>query len=267
MRAAALFAYLLLVPLAASCVMAPALPGGPLQGTSLQGELAGAVSYAPGTVTDHFVDGSRRRTRGAGLAGGPMIGRFGGRVGVTDWFEMAGDYSWADSGFELRAGEPEWAPLPYAVSFSHRNGKGSVLGGHEDHREWRVRAELYPRLRTRGTSRTHLITALGASVGDRVQTLGEDPAEFWMIREETRLEGALGLELRNQKGVLAVVTLPYFVLDHGPTYDLEGTSELDLQRVFGVALFLKFGLSFTIHRFTGGHVPEREGSETRGLGE
>jgi hypothetical protein len=88
-----------------------------------------------------------------------------------------------------------------------------------------------------------------------------------MIREEKRLEGALGLELRNKKAVLAVVALPYLVLDHGPTYDLEGRSDLNLERVFGVAVFFKFGLSFTMHRLTGGAHPERARSEKKGLGE
>ncbi len=266
MRAYALLGVLLAASLGTGCVLAPALPGGPMQGTSLQGELSGAVSFAPGTVTDTFVDGTSRRTRGAGYAGGPMVGRFGGRIGVTDWFEMAGDYSWADSGFEVRAGEPEWASLPFAVSFSHRNGKGSIMGGHDDHREWRVRGELYPLLSLENTKRIHLITALGASVGDRVQTLDEDPPDFWMIREEKRLEGALGLELRNKKAALALVALPYWVLDHGPTYDLEGESDLNLERVFGIAVFFKFGLSFTMHRLTGGERPERVGSEKKGLG-
>jgi hypothetical protein len=73
--------------------------------------------------------------------------------------------------------------------------------------------------------------------------------------------------MRNRGIVLAVVALPYFVLDHGPTYDLDGLSALDLDREFGVAGFVKFGLSFTLHRFTGGTLPERRGSERRGLGE
>jgi len=247
--------------------MAAATPGGPLQGTSLQGELLGAISYAPGTVTEQFTNGTTRKTQGAGIAGGPSIGRFGGRVGVTDWFEMAGDYSWADSGLELRGGAPEWTPLPYAVSFSYRTGKGGTLGGHDDHREFLVRGEVYPRLWLSNKSRTHLIASLGASTGDRVQTLYDDPAEFWMMREETRLDGALGVEVRNKVSVLAVVALPYLVLDHGPTYDLDGVSELDLDRVFGFAVFFKFGLSFTLQRFTGGPRPERKGSERKGLGE
>ena len=237
-----------------------------MQGTSLQAEFSGAVSYAPGTVTDHFTDGTSLQTKGEGVAGGPSIGRFGGRVGATDWFEVAGDYSWADAGFEVRAGQPEWTALPYAVSFSHRAGTGAA-GGHEEHREWRLRGELYPRLWLTNSSRTHLIASLGASIGDRVQALENDPAEFWMIREETRLDGALGLEIRNKVSALALVALPYLVLDHGPTYDLEGTSELDLERLFGVAVFFRFGLSFTLHRSTGGVRPERKGSERKGLGE
>ncbi|HEU5077249.1 MAG TPA: hypothetical protein VFU02_23820, partial [Polyangiaceae bacterium] len=104
-------------------------------------------------------------------------------------------------------------------------------------------------------------------VGDRAQTLTDLDDDFWMIREETRLDGAIGVELRNRLAVVAVAALPYFVLDHGPTYDLDGISELELERVFGVAVFFKFGLSFTLHRFTGGLMPERRGSESKGLGE
>lgn len=247
----------------------PALPGGPLQGTSLQGELdVAGLSYETGAVTEYFTDGTSRQTSGEGLTNGASPGRVGGRVGVTDWFDASVDYSFADWGFELRGGQPEWTRLPYAVSFSQRYGiSGGGLSGHDDHFERRVRGEIYPSLWRKQTSRAHLITSLGVSVGDRIQTIDDDPAEFWMLRNETRLDGAFGLETRTRAAVFAVVALPYVVLDHGPTYDLEGAGQLDLERTFGMAVFFKFGMSFTFHRFTGGSVPEREDSERQGLGE
>jgi hypothetical protein len=208
LRYHALMSLLLAGAQGTGCVMAPALPGGPMQGTSLQAEAAAAFSYAPGTVTANASDGTSEQTQGSG---------------------------------------------PTGLSI--------------------YRGELYPRLWTKTSSRGHLITSLGVSVGDRIQSLekdtggGEVDSEFLMIRDETRLEGALGLEIRNGLGLLSVVTLPYAVLDHGPTYNLEGESMLDLERTFGVAVFFKVGLSFTLHRFNGGVLPERRGSELGGLGE
>ena len=267
MRIYAPLGILLAAPLATGCVMAPALPGGPLQGTSVQGEVDAGLSYASGVVTDQFADGTSKETRGPQRSGGPSPGRLGGRAGVTDWLDGSVDYSWADWGFEVRAGQPEWTRLPFAVSFAQRYGLEGFGAGHDDHFERRVRGEIYPRLWTTDTKRTHLIASLGVSVGDRAQTVEATPDDFWMIREETRLDAALGLEMRNRKVMIAIVALPYLVLDHGPTYDLDGLSALELDRVFGVAVFAKFGLSFTLHRFTGGILPEREASERQGLGE
>src|SRR6266542_2240944 len=158
------------------CVMAPGLPGGPLQGTGAQLTTATAFTVAKGNAT---LRSSSTGTVGkttdyaADAHNGPLIPtRIGMRIGLVDWMDIAGDAGWFDSGAEVRVGIPEggWI-LPIALGYGVRRGGGAFKGDHDRHREQRVRLELYPRLFTGHKVRLNLVGALGMSWGRRFHEL------------------------------------------------------------------------------------------------
>jgi hypothetical protein len=223
------------------------MPGGPLQGLSLQGELGYALTNAPGEVIDTALDGSKTRYEASEVAFSPFPTRIGARLGVIDWVDVAVDYSWLDVGAEVRIGVPEWSPpLPMALSLSHRTTDFGVIVGDLDHREWRLRAEAYPPLVIGNTERSFWVTALGMSTGQSAHSYFAEH-EFGLLRDETRLEAALGAELRNHRAVVALIAVPHVVVDSDRTYDLAGERALELRQSFGLTVFLKLGVAFTFH--------------------
>ena len=249
------------------CIGAAGIPGGPLQGTGVQLGGSWGYAFAPSRITmrsqsdgrsDSYVDNA------ADALNFPVLpSRLGGRVGIGKWFDVAGDLSWLDSGLELRAGLPEGSrPFPMALSLGLRSGRWGMLDfDNRDSSEQRLRLEAYPRLATYPASRLNLISTLGISTGRRFhpsQLPGrfaggrfDDPGpnvDPRLLRDETRLEGSIGCEVR-QKGFFAsALFMPYVVTGSGNLTascgSCEGWETERFRSSFGGALFLTLGISF-----------------------
>lgn len=264
--------------LASGCIAAPGIPAGPLQGTGVT--LSGSYGYAlaPARIamqstvdgrSDHYGD------HAADAVNVPFFpSRLGGRVGLTKWFDAAGDISWLDSGLELRAGLPEGSePFPMALSLSARSGAWGLLSlANRDSTEQRVRFEAYPRLVTWSEgARLNLISTLGVSTGRRFHPLAlpdrfapkdnddsndegpmipvpEFPNYAYVYRNETRLEGSVGCEVRKQNVFGSLVLMPYAVTGSshllGVCKDCENWQIQRFRSNFGAALFFTVGVSF-----------------------
>jgi hypothetical protein len=259
--------------LISGCIAAPGIPGGPMQGPSVA--LTGTYGYAlaPAEVQLHRSTDDRRlrqwdeTTEAVNLPVAPARG--GARVGLSDWLDVAADVGFLESGAEVRVGVPEGSrPLPFAISVGSRWGALGLLDRHQgEHREGRVRFEIYPRLHglDRGV-RMNLIGTLGASFGRRYRALpahGLPPAlvpdpdedhEGWptvgtwndptsyVLRDETRLEATLGIEKRKDRTVVSFFLMPYWTVAHGRALDAgcSGCQEWRVERLaarFGLALF------------------------------
>lgn len=256
----------MLVAASSGCVMAPSIPGGPLQGTGISGNVATGYEVARGTAT---LAASRGRTaritdgEADGFNGLLVPTRLGGRVGIVDWVDVAGDAGWGDGGVEARVGLPEGSrPLPVALAMGYRSGAwGLAHGTNQFLRETRARIEAYPRLLLKGSVRLHLVTALGVSVGNRyhVVTLPEPyanrpgvdsgPSLIEFTRDETRVEAAIGIELRRRALVASFVALPYAtVAGASIAHDACGCWPWHLaayEQGVGAAFFATIGFSLT----------------------
>jgi hypothetical protein len=262
------------------CVGAPGIPGGPLQGTGVT--LSGSYGYAaaPARITMRSTNDGHSDSYSdpaADAVNFPLLpSRLGGRVGITKWFDAAGDLALIDSGFEFRAGLPEGAqPLPMALSLGVRRGTWG-LETFANHRssEQRLRFEAYPRIaQWSGRARLNLISTLGVSTGHRFHPL-RDSARFgrsnpnggadegpmiptpdfafhtYVYRDETRVDGSLGIELRQWRFYSSLVLMPYVVTSSGrPLGVCEGCGDWELQSFrsnFGATLFLTLGVSFLL---------------------
>jgi hypothetical protein len=253
------------------CIGAAGIPGGPLQGTGMT--LGGSWGYAvaPARVTmQSSTDGHRASyTDGAADAiNMPLFpSRLGGRLGATKWFDVGADVSYLDSGLELRGGLPEGArPFPLALSVGMRRGNWGLLNKGHGSSEQRVRLEAYPRLADLQRVRLNLISTLGVSTGKRFHPLSL-PNRFaapsceygcWpqfspnsgdVFRDETRVEGSAGVELRQDNFFMSVVLMPYVVASasHLAPRCQDCSPDFQVQRFqssFGAALFLTLGVSF-----------------------
>lgn len=264
------------------CVVAPGIPGGPLQGTGVQGTVSAGFGIAPGKVTQTAADGSEDTGSdpATNAVNGPLVSRVGGRVGLIDWVDVGGDVGWTDGGYELRAGVPEWTwVVPFALSFAQRSGQAGLANDYHRLHDTRWRLELYPRVYVQGTLRVHLVAALGTSAGLRYHGLpysydfpmeditpNEGPAVNTgnpVFRKERRFEAALGAELRRRRLIASLVILPYWVQSSGEAeYEAcLGCTSFTLEQNSGVAVFLSAGVSYTLFRATGGERKERAGAE------
>ncbi|MET0409790.1 MAG: hypothetical protein ABW217_00775 [Polyangiaceae bacterium] len=270
------------------CIAAPAVPAGPLQGTSLG--ISGAYGYAlaPAEVTAQGSGGRARFSDAAGDAVNfPLVpARIGARIGIIDFIDLGGDRGWYEGGFDVRAGLPEnMGPLPFALGFGMRRGSWGWLNGEggavtrdaRAHAEQRLRLEIYPRLAAISVGFLNGIAALGVSWGPRYHELfgpyalatppespngGSRPDRSWgtprfhVLREETRLELALGAEARTERGgALSVVLMPYWVTDGRTVSHAECTNCADWQVVaydsnFGISLFVTASFTKVFHRIS-----------------
>lgn len=253
-----------------ACVIAPGIPGGPLQGRGVQFGPSWGVSAAPGTAVTTSQTGEVDREAAPELSlGAPIPARLGARLGVADWMDLAADVGWNDTGAELRLGVPEWSTsTPYAVSLAHRLTFVPVGPSDELPREWRLRGELYPELSWSESARWHWVTALGASVGNRLQRglyadRNSQPAAFGsglrrFVREETRAEAAFGVEMRRDVVRVAAVGMPYWVVHHGNTANED---VVRLERSFGFTLLVDLAFSFA---FQSTETKRRKADRARG---
>jgi len=193
--------------------------------------------------------------------------RIGGRVGISKWFDAAGDLSFLDAGMEFRVGLPEGTrPFPIALSLGLRSGDWGLLQmQNRTSTERRLRLEAYPRLGRLSDLRFNLISTFGASIGRRFhpsllpnrfrdfenESIGPQfyPAT---LRDETRLEGSAGFELRHRGFFGSLVLMPYAVVASGhPASICEDCNQWQVARFhsnFGAALFVSFGMSFTSNK-------------------
>ena len=196
--------------LASACGSVPTVPGGPLQraGTT-QLALTPIVDTSVVTTTVMTGDpatttsvGTSRATKGGMDAGTMLIPpRAGGRVALADWADLALDWDLSGLGGEIRAGTPEGTPWPFAVSIGARSGALFSLALDDrvrDQYNVRARVEIYPLLSPptgQVARRQHAIIALGISQGLHFHELTlQDGLDSWeFLREETRVEGALGV--------------------------------------------------------------------------
>lgn len=271
------------------CIAAPAVPAGPLQGTSLGFSGTYGYALAPAEAT---VEGSGGRSRFSDTAGDavnlPLVpARIGARIGISDFVDVGGDRGWYEGGFDVRMGLPEnLGPLPFALGFGVRRGNwgwlngdgGAVTRDARAHAEQRLRLEIYPRLATISVGSLNGIAALGVSWGPRYHELfgpyalatpprsasggSSSPDRSWgtprfhVLREETRLELALGAEARTERGgAMSVVLMPYWVTAGRTVSHAECTNCADWQVVaydsnFGIGLFVTASFTKVFHRIS-----------------
>ncbi|HEX7506325.1 MAG TPA: hypothetical protein VF550_06100 [Polyangia bacterium] len=183
--------------------------------------------------------------------------RLGGRVAITDWFDAAGDWGSADCGAEIRAGQPESAhPLPFAFLVGARTDALALsLGRHTStgqQHEIRARLEAYPALLSPSAAsptRIHGVLALGASHGRHYHSFAVS-YQASLVRDEDRMEGVLGVELRRRLFVGSLMVMPYYVVHSSAPTALEcdfgdciTAHVLSFQQSFGMAIVLSLGLA------------------------
>jgi hypothetical protein len=236
--------------------MVPSAPGGPLQRAGVV-QLSETQVYDVSRIQIATDQGSKQGfARDAG--GYAMLPiRLGGRGALTDWFDVAGDWGVNDSGAELRAGLPEGArPLPLAFLLGGRIDALAPAPGHRltgQQRELRVRLEAYPALRSPSAAlptRMHGILALGASHGRHYHSF-DVKYQASLLRDEDRVEGALGVDLRRGHFVGSLVAMPYYVARASSPTSLEcdfgdciTARVLGYQQSFGMAIVLSLGFAF-----------------------
>jgi len=251
-----------------ACASIPSTPGGPLQ-------RAGVVQVSETQIYDvSRIDITTDQGGQQGFqrdAGGFYLlpVRLGGRVAITDWFDGAGDWGSADSGAEIRVGLPEGTrPLPFAFLVGARTDALALsLGRHNStgqQHELRARLEAYPALLSpsaESPTRIHGVLALGASHGRHYHSFTVN-YQASLLRDEDRMEGALGVELRRGRFVGSLIIMPYYVVRSSALTSLEcdfgdciTAHVLGFQQSFGMAIALNLGLAF--------HQP-RSGPATRG---
>ena len=244
---------------AASCASVPSAPGGPLQ-------RAGVVQFSEPQIYDvsriqiETDQGSKQGFAAdkGGLAMLPI--RLGGRVAATDWLDAAGDWGLSDSGAEVRAGLGEgMRPLPLAFLIGARTDAiapavSHRLTGHQN--EIRARLEAYPTLlhpSAASPTRIHLVLALGASHGRHYHSF-DVRYQASLLRDEDRVEGALGADLRRGHFVGSLLVMPYLVARASAPTPLEcdfgdciTAQVLGYQQTFGMAIVLSLGVALRQH--------------------
>ena len=250
--------------IATACASVPGTPGGPLQ-------RAGAVQLSE---TQQLYDLSRIQlatTVGSEQgfhadAGTTWVfpARLGGRVAITDWLDTAADWGVSDMGGELRVGVPEGAhPFPFAVLIGARTDRLAVFpaGDYRGQHAIRARLEAYPALSSPSATslaRFHGVLALGASHGRYFHAFVVGDYDPSLTRDEDRVEGALGAELRRGRFVGSLIALPYFVArSSAPTAvdcrfpECRLVRQEDLlgyQQDFGVTITLNLGIALNARR-------------------
>lgn len=240
-----------------ACASVPSTPGGPLQP-------AGVVQVSETQIYDvsriHITTDQGAKQGFVKDDGGfaMLPARLGGRVAITDWFDAAGDWGSADSGAEIRAGLPEGAhPLPFAFLVGARTDAFALnLGRHIStglQHEIRVRLEAYPALLSPSAAsptRIHGVLALGASHGRHYHSF-DVSYQASLVREEDRMEGALGVEMRRRLFVGSLLVMPYYVVRSSAPTSLEcdfgdciTAHVLGYEQSFGMAIVLSLGLAF-----------------------
>jgi hypothetical protein len=231
------------------------MPGGPLQ-------RAGVVQFSETQIYDvsriqiETDQGSSQgfRSDAGGVAMLPI--RLGGRVAATDWLDVAGDWGLNDSGAEVRAGVPEGMRLlPFAFLVGARTDALALSPGHRitgQQRELRVRLEAYPALRLpspTSPTRVHGVLACGASRGRHYHSFNVR-YDASLLRDEDRLEGAVGAELRRGRFVGSLVAMPYYVVRASAPTSVEcafgdciTAQVLGYRQSFGMAVVLTLGIA------------------------
>jgi len=242
----------------ASCVATPGLPGGPLQRPALQGGVAFGHVVTPVRFVRRYPSGGEYGGTDTGYPLAALLPQqFTGRLGLVDFSDVAGNVGLLTGGFELRVGAPEgWKPVPFALTYGYQTGQLGLLDrGNRPEREQRFRLEVYPRISTRARDRYNLVSSLGLSFGTRFQTFVSDaphPAvtdhgsDTSILRNETRLDGALGVEARGEKFSMSVIGTPYWVLAAGKASEICTPNECFLSHYrndFGVGLYVSISLT------------------------
>jgi hypothetical protein len=243
---------------AAGCVAAPPGPRGPLRGepgaevaidysfavSSAEAELEGPPGAEPSPIR---VSGSSDHYWAPYTVFPPRAEL---RLAALPWFDVGGHLGWLDGGVEIRVGLPAAASRLWAVNLAGGIRSGE-LGPFEDTKEQRAafaRLEAYP-LVYRESGR--LVLALGLDAGtfyhqinyvderDHGDGLGFTAVEA--LRDELRLEGAVGYHwLHPHASILAAVE-PYVILDSGEARaPCSGCEDPRLRQSFGVVVLARF---------------------------
>lgn len=256
----------LVASLAASgCALMPGVPAGPIPGVGAR--LGGTFAHAYGAADVAIREPSGERTEVRGNAAlspaygldGPVLTplRLGARVTPTRWLELGADAGILDLGLQLRAGPLDAArAVPWGVELEWRTGHGRFDSGFvERRRSYRARVEVYPALPLGGAAADAFgVIAAGASTGrellqpllpPRFDEYGEHfngiPLE--VLRDEARLELAVGAHWLWPVAFLSAVVMPWFTLNDGGVRALgcQDCTPIELESVqsawgFGIAL-------------------------------
>jgi hypothetical protein len=270
----------------AGCALTAPVPGGPVRAntvTQLQPSWALAYGRASARIGEARVRGNGQTFGGPIPWGAPIPIRLGVRQALGSVVEASGDLGWVDSGVELRAGSPEgsWA-IPMAISAGIRSSSvltipRSESGGvgidlDQGTYERRLRLEAYPEVSMGRLGAVRLLLSAGVSWGAFAHDLVIGPAEqagpgitigpvgVLVVRPETRLELAIGIYRRGERGVAAFALAPWILLDSGsPTrarcVDCAATGPVtDFSQTWGVALIVSPALAGDlVARWAGRH--------------
>lgn len=237
--------------------MTAPVPGGPLRpNTFSEVQTTWAYAYGParGTKSGRSVTGNGQNVGIGGPLGAIVPINLGLRQSLTGTLEASANVGWVGSGVELRAGTPGGeGPWPFAVSAglqSSRLAIGVLQSDPGPTYEGRLRLEVYPEVTRGPRMTTRLILSAGASYGLFEHSIAGPPSEggdvpdldadFVTTRPETRLELAIGLDLRGVNGALRVAIAPWFLVYAGAPRDRCGSfcGPIDLSQSWGVSFLI-----------------------------
>lgn len=179
------------------------------------------------------------------------------RLAPLPWFDLGGHLGWLDGGFETRVGLPASPSRVWAVNVAAGMRTGE-LGPFKDTKEQRAlfgRVEAYPLVHG---ERGRLVLALGLDSGtfyhqinyrdeyDQGDGLGFSAVQ--VIRDELRLESALGYVFVHAYGSVLGALEPYAVLDSGEPKGCSGCEPVPFRQSFGIVAVFRFSLAISFER-------------------
>jgi len=221
------------------CALVPGVPAGPIvAGARLGGTVAYAYAPARAEATEA---GPAIDLRGNGAIYGGTFSpwvplRLAGRVRLVDFADVGVDASPIEVGLQLRAGPLAASrALPWGVELEARTGIEKLQPSHAslyEKRTYRVRAEAYPPLQFDADASdlptSFGVLSLGVSTGTQLVSLTAVPERYRDsgeelglatsisgLREETRLEGVVGIQWLGSSAAHTLVLLPWIALHQG----------------------------------------------------
>ncbi len=243
------------------CVAAPPGPRGPLRGErglEIALDPAGAAfSSAEAVVEDRYPGRAPSYRTVSGTSDhywAPFTvfpPRAELRIAPVGWMDVGGHLGWLDGGLELRFGLPASPSRPWAMNLAAgvRSGEVGRFEATKGQRALFGRLEAYPLL-YEGSGR--LVLALGLDAGifyheiDYRQSYQRELdgsfsfTALGIVRDELRLESAVGYSFLGRRGSVLAAIEPYVILDSGEPENC--SSCVAFRQSFGLVIVIRLSL-------------------------